>query len=663
MTVTIRRLLAAALTVSAICLAQNTSVSRDKDAPKLNAQAEAQSPAELPTLTVTATRTEIPAAQLANTFTVITRKELDLSEQQSLADVLRDISGLGLKSSGPYDSNAQISIRGMSSYHTKLLIDNVPFMDNSSTRSLPIIGNLMLDDVERIEVLKGAISLQGTSAMGGVINVVTRCPTEEGIHARINFEAGSHARFNTSAAIYGKYDPVDFKIALARSRERGISVVATDPYGNINDDNDHYRNQAALAFVGLQLDEHWRLSLNGSFQYIDEEYDSGYLYDDWYTGDTVLVADQDDVWLRRTLGSAKIEGKELFNGQLDSSLLYALSRADRNHMNADYAEYRYIGDTSFLSWQSTWHINDTNDLIAGLERQTEQSRNFSFSKKSLDKQHRTVAAFTGYKLEPFNNLFISLNGRYSYHSEFNGEWTGDAAAKYYFENTGTTIKASTGKGYRSPSVYELFAPANAWGFLGGNPDLKPETSYTWEAGLEQELLDKKLTLGTTYFENNVDDFISATAISHEQIDGVAIRGIESFVTYNPCEQFNIKLSYIYQRARDIESGNKHIAYIPRHKATINASWHPLENKKLALNLGGAWTGPRWNASNADAVSRSRLDDFLLLHTAVTYQITENIKAYARIENLLNTNYTLADDYGTRYNTYGRCCYLGLTVTF
>ena len=132
----------------------------------------------------------------------------------------------------------------------------------------------------------------------------------------------------------------------------------------------------------------------------------------------------------------------------------------------------------------------------------------------------------------------------------------------------------------------------------------------------------------------------------------------------PIEQLSLRAAYTYQHARDRQATvDKHlIAYIPSHKATLDATWYPMENKKLAVNLGGAWTGTRWNQSNSNG-TRSKLGDFMLLHTAVSYKLNDNWQFYGRIENLLNTNYTLSDDFGTRYNTYGRCYYIGAVFTF
>ncbi len=641
-----------------------------------------QSATELPPLTVTATRVVMPTAELAQSYSIITSTDIEAARFQNVIEALRDDVGISLRSNGPYDQSAQISIRGMRGYHTKLLIDGIPYMDNTATQGyFPMVSYLSLMDVDHIEMVKGATSLQGSSAMGGVINIITKRPTEDGIHGRIAMEAGSHERLNTSALILGKYDIVDFKLGIGRESERGISAIASDAYGRVNMDNDVYRGMTYTGGIGLQFTPEWRLELNGSFQDIDEEYDNGYAYDDYppptYEPTAVVVPDEDNIWVRRNLASGKLVGKDLFDGKLDLSLAYAFTHSDRAMRNLKNTKTlsRFTGDTQYLDGQATYHINDWNDLTVGIEYIDDCVENIDNHKRTMKRSHYTTAEYIGYQVEPVKNLFIALNGRFTNHSEFGDEWTGDASVKYYLEQTGTTFRTSLGKGYRSPNVYELYSyqPYPDWWMTQeGNKNLKPETNKSWEIGIEQEIWDKKVRIGATYFENRVKNFITSvnytdenywTHYTYDQIKGVSILGAESFVEVKPFELFSLKAAYSFLHARDRNAtADKHrIAYVPSHKASLDANWYPLENKKLTVNFGGSWTGTRWN--NNGTAADKKLGDYMLLHTAISYKILDNLQIYGRIENLLNTNYTLADNSGTRYNTYGRCYYVGAVFTF
>ncbi|MBQ4479557.1 MAG: TonB-dependent receptor [Victivallales bacterium] len=633
------------------------------DEPSAPPPEEAAGPVtELPPVVVVATRTNTPSDELGRAFDIITAEELAAVKYPDLTAVLMDQPSITFKGYGPYDSNGQARVRGLSTYHTKLLVNGMPFMDASSTQVFPMLSGLSLGQVERIEVLKGVSSLQGTQAMGGVINIVTKRPAE-GFHGKLSLEAGSHAHFTTRGEVTGRNDLADFTLTLGRVRERGISTVAHDAYGNVNLDDDHYRRMDYAGSVGLQLGENWRAEIGGLFQDIDEEYDSGYTYSDWMTGDTIAVADEDDVWVRRTMGNARLSGTGLLDDALDLELRYSAVRADRSYLNHGHETYRYVGTTQTAAAQGTYRFSERNDLTMGYEFLAERAQNYEAHKETLDREHRTHAVFGGYNTEPFDNLFLSLNLRYSYHSEFGDQLTADASAKYYFEQSGTTLRAAIGKGYRSPSVYELYAPPSPYYSQGGNPDLKPETNISWEAGVDQEFLEKRLRLSATYFENRVHNYIQSvfdakTALyRYTQIQGMHARGVELAAVCQPTGQLRLKAAYTWQHARDTATGDKRVAYLPRNKATFEATWYPMEDKRLALSLGGAWTDHRWNGTG------DKLEDFLLVHAAASYQLTQSLELYARIENLLNTNYTLADDYGTRYNTYGRCYYIGLTYQF
>ena len=612
---------------------------------------------ELPDMVVTASRVEAHSGATAQNVEIISGEQLELSRYQTVTEALQYEPSITLHSYGPRDSaSGGISIRGMSTYHTKLLIDGVPFMDNSTPQQTPMFGNLMLTDVDHIEILKGAVSLQGSSAMGGVVNIVTHRPDRDGIEAKVTLEGGSYEHFSTGAVVLGKFDFFDFKAGVGYEHERGISAVRKDVNNAYDTDYDAYQNQSYFGRIGLQFTEKLRLEANGLFQDIDEE------YDEW--GDF----ESDDIWTRRNQWSGRLEAKDLFDGMLDTRLVYSYTRSDRIYKQLSdpwlmgYTK-RFIGETHFVDWMTTLHFTEQYALSVGLEYDEQRARNINVEgDATLKAIHRTRSAYAGLQAEPIENLFLSLNGRYTHHSEFGSEWTGDASAKYYLEMTGTSFRGSVGKGYRAPSVYELYLPLS-WGYFSGNPDLEPEYSTTWEAGVDQELFDKSLKFGATYFENYVDNYIifpAWPASTYEQIDGVVVNGIESYVEYKLDESLSLRVAYTWQNGRDRRKlDNKHIPLLPAHKISFDGTWFPpLPERKLALNIGGAWNSRRWNGDKTD-----KLEDYALVHASATYFITEHIECYFRVDNIFNTHYVLMESGGTTYNTYGRTYYLGVVFSF
>jgi vitamin B12 transporter len=636
----------------------------------LSTAQEQQAPTELPPMTITATRTDALVESLGQSVIVLDQEKIQLAKQAYVTDILQEQPGIYYYSFGTRASQPVISLRGMRHYHTKLLIDGVPYLDNStSAGNSPLFDNLSLSLIDRIEIVKGAVSLQGSSAMGGVVNVITKKPTEEGTHGVVNLEAGSHARVDTSALLFGKYGIADFKIGLARQSERGISAYrkGKSAYMNINGDDDGFRSMNYLGQIGLQLDEHWRAEIAGSFTDTDEEYDSGD-YDEM----TYAPIDTDDIFIRRTAGHAKIIGSELLDGLMDVQVTYAKSRSDRIYENIakkswSAAAYRYKGDMDLINAQAKINLNERNAITLGIDYQEDHVRGWMMGQKKYKAWDETTYAtgyYLAYQTEPIDNLFFNANLRFNDHSDFDHEWTGDVSASYLVEPTGTTFKAAIGKGYRAPNPYELMPLANNAWFWRGNPDLEPETAITWNVGINQQIIENVLDAEVTYFQNQVDDFIDgyggydeSTWFSYPtNIDKLKIRGVEAAINAYPFKELSLKLAYTWQHVRDTETGNKHIAFIPDHQITFDANYNPIT--PLFLNLGGAFIGSRYNAS-----LKGKMDNYCLVHSTVTWKFNDNLKAYVRIDNLLNENYATYDSFGVIYNTYGRTYYAGLTYAF
>lgn len=626
--------------------------------------------AELQPIVVLAAKTGALQTSLGQTVDIVTREQLDAAGYQTVTDALRDVAGVDFRSYGPKDTgSAAISIRGMRPYHTRVLIDGVPIHDQSSTQMGPVLGGLPLNGIDRIEVVKGPSSLQGSSAMGGVINIVTRRPTEDGLHGTVRQELGSHGRSTTGLQLLGKHGPVDYRLDIGRTRERGISAIYRDAYGKVNLDDDHYRAMVYDGRIGLQLDDHWRAELFGRFQNIDEEYDDGYAYGDFVSPDT------DDVLVRRALGGALLKGDGLLDGLLDLSLQAAATRADRiYHTLAGRQASRYTGDHREAELKGTLHLTEWLDLTLGTQFEEDQMRRCATGKhRDMNRTHRTASFYLGLQAEPVENLVLNLNGRLVDHSEFGAELVGDASVRYLVAKTGTTLRASAGRGYRTPSLDELYNNYTTMGYLvRGNPDLDPETSISWEAGIEQDIIGKTLRAGIAYFENRIDDYISSvssydpdtwtTVATYEQINGVTIRGLESFIAWEPIrDQLTVRLTHTYQRTRNEENGNRFLAYIPRQKLGADVTFRCLADNALSLNLGGVFVGSRWTTdSKAD---REKLDDYILLHAAAAYKLTKQLELTLRIDNLLNTRYADMSNWGTTYGTYGRTYYAGIAYSF
>ena len=270
-----RRLWPLASALTGICMAVTPLRGQDTTAVE---------PQQMEPVVVSATRTETPLNQLGQSVTVVTRQQIEETRATDLGDLLRQVVGLDVRTNGQHSSSTAIGIRGLSGYHTKVLINGIVLQDSSSPQQMPILNDINLNDVERIEVVRGPGSTTyGANALGGVVNIITRsgqgagrtCPdgTPNPLPTgNLGFEFGSHGRFRTSASARGQSGPVDYAVGWLRESEKGISAMDTE----LNEDNDAWRNQQVQGTLGLRLAPGLRLEVFGRYSSSDEEYDMGY---------------------------------------------------------------------------------------------------------------------------------------------------------------------------------------------------------------------------------------------------------------------------------------------------------------------------------------------------------------------------------------------------
>lgn len=602
-------------------------------------------------MVVTATRTATPVREIGRSMTVITHQEIAESGLTYLIDLLRLTPGLDFYSSGPHANSATLRFRGLNGYHTKVLLNGIPIQDESAPQVQPTISDMMLDNIQRIEIIRGTSStLYGSNAIGGVVNIITRKGKgqDQVASGRLGTEGGSHGRNRFYLTASGSKDKLDYSWSSSYFNESGISSRSGSP---INDDNDAYRNQAHSGELGLQLAENLRLELFGRFSDSEEEYDNGSpAVPAWGIPAT---PDTGAIHLQYWSAGAKLAAIRLFD-IWDTTFQYGINDTQRGFRDTTgwSAGAKFSGRTQLFSWQNSLHLNERNTLTFGYDRTKEQAET-----ASVDADYTTDAFFVQHQTEPLDDLFLTGGVRYDDHSTFGGETTWTASAAYLIERTGTKLKLSAGKGYRAPSLYELYDP------LYGNPDLGPETSNTWDAGFEQEAIGGKLRFGMTYFSTRVKDYINWVLTnpvlftgSYMQVSGIKTQGVESFVEYTPMPALSLRATHTFQHTNDMDTESSPIAYRPRHKGSAEVVWRFLENRGVA-DLNALYSGTQ-NVSTWDP-GPTHLDHYLLVNLSVSYKVTQNLRIFGRIENLLNQNYEVARNYGT----YDRSFYGGLEWLF
>ncbi|MBN2265441.1 MAG: TonB-dependent receptor, partial [Candidatus Aminicenantes bacterium] len=205
-------------------------------------------------------------------------------------------------------------------------------------------------------------------------------------------------------------------------------------------------------------------------------------------------------------------------------------------------------------------------------------------------------------------------------------------------------KATLGTGFKSPSLYQLFAPATFYGPVG-NEDLQPERSVAWDAGIEQEFLDGRLVLGALYFSDEFRNLIDYDyAEGYVNILEASSAGAELVLRARPSGSLELRAGYTLTDAKDETTGEA-LLRRPRHKfsAALSSDWARKGRLSVEiLHLGRRddlfWTGL--------ATERVSLTACTLLNALASYDLASGLQVFARLDNVLDADYELVKGYGT-----------------
>ncbi len=609
---------------------------------------------EIEEIVVTATRTKQSIKDVGSSITVISNKQIENSKSQLIHEVLEQVPGIEVTRSQGIGGTTSIFMRGGSSSQTLVFIDGVEI--KSATSGAFNFGNLTTDNIERVEVLRGPQStLYGSEAIGGVINIITKKgkgPTKIGL----NSEYGSHETYKETINMSGGKESSDYSASVSYLKTHGIDFSDGASDGK---EEDGYENFTGSMRLGVNFLDNGRADTTLRVSHSDLELD-----------DTGI----DDVDKRQKTEeiffSAKAE-KAFFNDMWKPSLLVSVYDLELNGTDFDFESEdaakaasstgsltagvnKNLNSDSFRIPTRVWKAEhqsdvtlfDINTLTVGYEMEVQEGENIGGISKQTIYNH---AYYLQNQIKLFDSLNLTMGLREDRHSEFGNNLTYRSSISYNLEDYGVRFHGSWGKGFRAPSINELFFPNF------GNPELNPEESKGWDFGIEKELLEGKLVFDATYFENDFTDLIFFTSLPDGSFRAINIgkaeaEGVEAALTYNPFGWLSFIGSYTHNDTTDRDDHDQ-LARRPRRKATFALNVQPLE--KLNVNLTGLMIRDRINSDGSD------MDDYWTVGLVTKYDLTKLISAYIRAENLFDYEYEEV----TGFNSLGRTIYGGIDLRF
>lgn len=571
---------------------------------------------ELAPIEVRASRSNIPAHLAASSITVITSAEIKRSQHQRVEDILRETLGADVVRNGPPGSNSSLFMRGTGSASTLVMIDGMQV--NSNTQGAFDFRDLSLDNVEQVEILRGPQStLWGANAVGGVINIVTKRGKGTPSHFAA-FEGGSYATFKETVGSSGEINDFDYSVTASRTDSGGFSA-ANKKNGNTEDDG--YGASNISTRLGYNFLNDGRAEIVSRYIKSVSDFDS-------FSSAAGRVADGsknqhnhiETVYLAAPIQKSLTNWWDIkLNPYLSYDALESVDPPSTSHIfNRNYA----------VDFQNNLSFGKYYSATAGVDYKALNGHNVE---QKLSKDIYQQGYFLQGQFNHEDRLLLTGGFRHDVNSVYQDKTTYKFEGAYRFIDYGTKLRAAKATGFRAPSLNDLFFP-NA-----SNPNLKPEESDSWEVGIEQEFLQKRVLAGITYFDSDLTNLIQfdLATFSPQNVGEATSRGTESFIKFRILDNLDINLNHTWNEALD--SAGAPLRRRARNK--FNASIHHNWNDKLDSTVGLFYkSGIRDGAANAS--------DYATIRAAFSYQLLKDLKFTARGENLLDKKYEEIPSFGT-----------------
>jgi len=606
-------------------------------------------------IVVTASRIATPTKEIATSVTVITKQELERTQKTTVIEALQEVLGLSILQSGPIGSSASVMLRGANSEHTLVMIDGVEVNDPITPSRTYDFSHIKVEGIERIEILRGPQStLYGSDAMAGVINIITR-KGEGKPRFHLSSLGGSYGTFSGTAGLTGSMERLHYSFWASSLTSQGFSAANAALEGNTEADG--YKNLTLSARANYEISDN--IDLNFLAHFIDtrsdiDNYGSAFgddpnniqTYDSLHLQGYIRGLFLKNRWEQKLTLSHVASNRETDNPTDEQHPL----ESDRSH---------YISRLYKLDWQNNLFLHKSNTLTFGVEYQQEQGESSYHSESILGpsasffpmKKAHNTGVYIQDQMRLAGVFFMTAGIRLDSHSQSGLSTTFRIGPAFFIQQTNTKLKATVGTGFKSPSLYQLYAPGNVWGPIG-NENLKPEETTSWDLGIEQDLWDGKVRLGGTYFSSGFENLIDYDYTQgYINITKASSKGVEFLLEFLPADNLTFSASYSHTVAKDKNTGET-LLRRPEDKFTAKVNVRFLAKGRFVLSL--IHLGTRDDQEWIDWISTTvQMAPFPLLNAAISWDILPNIQLYLRMDNILDQQYELIKGYGTPgFSVYG-----------
>ncbi len=587
----------------------------------------------------------------------ISAKDLENKKGQSLAAVLSQVAGVEVAGSqSGTGKNLEYYIRGGRSRQVLIVIDGVPVTDASGIGFQYDLRLLPVEQIESIEIMKGAAStLYGSGAATGLINITLKKASKKEIEGTAYMNLGtqnvpnqrktSAQDFNQGFSVNGTKGSVSYFTSLNSTENKGISEASGTDF-----ETDYFSRVNALQKIGIQFNSKFSLQAFTNYDRLKSSFDGGNFSDEEAN---ISLSEQFRVGLTPKYKYANGE-LNFVTGFTNLERHYDTYSSWTSSVNYSYYKSRSVNVDIF----NKYNFSKTFFLILGTQFQFMDMQEASVY-ENISNSEANFNVIDPYATAVYYSNFglnINAGARLNKHNVYGNHTTFNFNPSYGFKKIPLRIISSYSTAYITPSLYQLFSPY-------GNLKLKPEENTTIEVGFETILLNKKITLNTIGFyreeENSYDFFTDLNTYESQYINNsnvVIAKGMETTLVIKPNSYLSINGNYTFTQVAEAQS-----KLIPKHK--VNFSFDVDFTKKIHWNAQYQYVAARNDAffdSNTFETIKTTLGSYQLINTNFSIDVLPNrLSIFAAVTNILDKDFYENIGYSVR----GRNFKLGLNFKF
>jgi len=535
----------------------------------------AQEPKRLEPVVVTATKIETPQERLGAAVDVITEDDLKTHNYETVGDALRQVPGVEIQRSGSLGKLTDLRIRGSSTSQVQVLVDGMRV--KSPTAGSFDLSDLSIDQIERIEIVRGPQStIYGADAIGGVVHIITK-RGQGPFSATASTEAGNYDTLRERFGLGGSYKIFDYAVSGSWFESNGQFR------------NDGFEQRAVTGRFGVTLPANGHVSFSARYNRTktDLPINTTIPTSPFFVLDPDQKQQTETTTLSLQWNQKPVPWYELnvrfgqFWRHLGFQNLFTAGDVVPGNIDA-FDSHSHINDKRReVELINSFHAGKWNTLSVGLEHRREVGQELLTGVNAADdrvastKKIDVGSIFVQDEIRLFDRIFLSGGQRDEDNNAFGSATTHRAGAVVLVRETGTKFHGTWGEGFRAPTIDDLFFP----GF--SNPDLKPERSESWDAGVEQKLWRNRIRLGATYFENKFSDLIQFDPSTNrpENVAKAWTEGVEFAAAVDILDNLLFTWNYTYTNSKDFTTRRPLRRVVP-DRYNFGLSWDPIRSLTL-----------------------------------------------------------------------------------